>query len=174
MQYTFDIAHPSSGGLPVNRPDLSTLIRRQMMNGPRAGRPGALKPLGTSAAPPPSQWTFQPNPRDQAPAGQPSVAPGNAGQAQGQNPWAFSPPIQPWMFNPMGGGWGQWGGWQDPGFSQQPPGMPPQTGGGLPPYQPQTGGQLPPYSGNIFSNTVPTVQPSSPYSGQPWQHIKPY
>lgn len=73
------------------------------------------KPPGTPATPP-SQWTFQPNPLDQPPAGQPWVTnPGNPGTGGGQNPWAFSPPIQPWMFNPTGGQWG--GGWQDPGFS---------------------------------------------------------
>lgn len=166
MQYTFDIAHPSSGGMRVNRPDLSALVSRQLRGGSGAGRPGAVKPPGTTTTPkPPAQWTFQPNPLDQPPTGAqpPAGQPPAPGNAVGQNPWAFSPPIQPWMFNPMGGGWGQWGGWNNIG-------MPPQTGGGLPPYNPQTGGQLPPYSGNI-SNTVPTTQPSSPYSGQPWRQL---
>lgn len=124
----FNIMNPGSVGQSQRSP---LWYQRHGGNG-SANRPGAANPPSTPTAP--SQWTFQPNPLDQPPAGQPP-APGNAGQAQGQNPWAYSPPIQPWMFNPMGGGGGQWGSWNNIG-------MPPQTGGGLPPYQPQPGGNM--------------------------------
>lgn len=106
----------------------------------KGAKKGANKPT-TPTTPPPSQWTFQPNPLDQPPTGQPATAPGNTGSANGYNPWAVSPPIQPWMFNPAAGGWGNYGGmnWMPQGLSQLQPNQQPQIGGPLPPYQPSRG-----------------------------------
>lgn len=151
---------------------------------------GRKKPPGTPANPqkpatPPSQWTFQPNPLDQPPGtgSQPgTVSPGNPGAGGGQNPWAFSPPIQPWMFNPTGGG-----GWQDPGFSGNfPPNFfanarPPQIGGPGPTFDPSQAATQWPSSGMSDMmyrapgwNQPPTSQPTGSSGAASWYYPPKY
>lgn len=100
------------------------------------GKPPVAKPPTNSVKPPPpSQWTFQPSPLDQAPP--PPSVPQQPQVGAGQSPWTMNPPVYPWMMNPAGGGgvWGQ----MPPQIMQyiQQMQQQPQTGGPGPTYNPQ-------------------------------------